>query len=150
GVGDGVDRDGDAIVDYRVARYDAARLRHAIAAEAELLEAAGAREIWAPLARLITYRPGTANARQDWLRRVESAGWGPNQLLLVSFPQMASCRMGDDARSSVVDAEHRVWGIRGLYIADASVFPTSSGVNAMITLMGIAHRAVGLLAASLP
>src|SRR5205814_1078057 len=134
-----VDRDGNAIVDYRVSRYDAAHHRHAIAAAAELLEAAGAREIWVPLARLISYRPGTANARQDWLRRVESAGWGPNQLLLVSFHQMASCRMGDDARSSVVDAEHRVWGIRGLYGADASVVPTSSGVNPMLTVIGIAH-----------
>ena len=144
-----VDRDGNAIVDYRVSRYDAAHLRRAIAAAAELLEAAGAREIWVPLARLITYRPGTANARQDWLRRVESAGWGPNQLLLVSFHQMASCRMGDDARTSVVDAEHRVWGIRGLYVADASVFPTSSGVNPMLTVMGIAHRAAGVIAAHL-
>jgi len=144
-----VDRDGNAIVDYRVSRYDSAHLHRAIAAAAELLEAAGAREIWVPLARLVTYRPGTANAREDWLRRVDSAGWGPNQLLLVTFHQMASCRMGSDARGSVVDAEHRVWGIRGLYVADASVFPTSSGVNPMLTVMGIAHRAAGVIAAHL-
>jgi len=130
-----VDRDSVAVVDYRVSRYDARHLRRAIAAAAELLEAAGAREIWVP--------------RKNWLRRVDSAGWGPNQLLLVTFHQMASCRMGGDARTSVVDAEHRVWGIRGLYIADASVFPTSSGVNPMLTVMGIAHRAAGVIAGHL-
>lgn len=144
-----VDRDGAAVVDYRVSRYDAAHLRRAIAAAAELLEAAGAREIWVPLARAISYRPGAANARKDWLRRVDLAGWGPNQLLLVTFHQMASCRMGASARTSVVDAEHRVWGIRGLYVADASVFPTSSGVNPMLTVMGIAHRAAGVIAGHL-
>ncbi len=144
-----VDRDGVAVVDYRVSRYDAAQLRRGIANAAELLEAAGAREIWVPLARDIRYRPGAANARENWLRRVDAAGWGANQLLLVTFHQMASCRMGASARTSVVDAEHRVWGIRGLYVADASVFPTSSGVNPMLTVMGIAHRAAGVIAGHL-
>jgi choline dehydrogenase-like flavoprotein len=80
---------------------------------------------------------------------VDAAGWGPNEILLVTFHQMASCRMGANARTSVVDAEHRVWGIRGLYVADASVFPSASGVNPMLTVMGIAHRAAGAIAAHL-
>ncbi|HEV8511426.1 MAG TPA: GMC family oxidoreductase [Gemmatimonadales bacterium] len=143
-----VDRDGVPVVDYHLSRYDRAHLRRAIAGAAELLEAAGAREIWLPLARAITYRPDPG-ARAEWLRRVDAAGWGANELLLVTFHQMASCRMGANARTSVVDAEHRVWGIRGLYVADASVFPTASGVNPMLTVMGIAHRAAGAIAAHL-
>lgn len=140
-----VDRAGCPIVDYRLSRYDAAHLRRALAAAAELLEAAGAREIWAPLARGVSYQPGARNARDEWLSRVDSAGWGPNQVLLATFHQMASCRMGASAQTSVVDPEHRVWGVRGLYVADASVFPTSSGVNPMLTIMGIAHRAAKVL-----
>jgi len=143
-----VDREGAAVVDYRLSRYDRAHLRGAIGAAAELLEAAGARDIWLPLARDVRYRPG-AGARQDWLRRVDAAGWGPNEILLVTFHQMASCRMGANAQVSVVDAEHRVWGIRGLYVADASVFPSASGVNPMLTVMGIAHRAAGAIATHL-
>ncbi|HLZ46241.1 MAG TPA: GMC family oxidoreductase [Gemmatimonadales bacterium] len=141
-----VDRDGAAVIDYRLSRYDRAHLRRAIAAGAEMLEAAGAREIWLPLARSVTYRPGRPNAREDWMRRVDAAGWGPNELLLVTFHQMASCRMGSTAATSVVDAEHRVWGIRGLYVADASTFPSASGVNPMLTVMAIAHRAAGVIA----
>jgi len=141
-----VDRDGAAVVDYRLSRYDRAHLRRAIAAAAEVLEGAGAREIWLPLARAVSYRPGTRAAREDWLARVDAAGWGPNELLLVTFHQMASCRMGASAKTSVVDAEHRVWGIRGLYVADASVFPTASGVNPMLTVMAIAHRAAAIIA----
>lgn len=141
-----VDRAGCPVVDYRLSRYDAAHLRRALAAAAELLEAAGAREIWSPLARWVRYQPGARNARDEWLSRVDAAGWGPNQLLLVTFHQMASCRMGATAQTSVVDPEHRVWSVRGLYVADASVFPTSSGVNPMLTIMGIAHRAAQLIA----
>jgi long-chain-alcohol oxidase len=141
-----VDREGTAVVDYRLSRYDRAHLRRAIAGAAEVLEAGGARDIWLPLARDVSYRPGGKDARLDWLRRVDAAGWGPNEILLVTFHQMASCRMGASARESVVDAEHRVWGIRGLYVADASVFPSASGVNPMLTVMGIAHRAAAVIA----
>ena len=141
-----VDRAGAAVIDYRLSRYDRGHLRRAIGAAAQLLEAAGAREIWLPLARAVTYRPGPKDARDDWLRRVDAAGCGPNELLLVTFHQMASCRMGASPRTSVVDAEHRVWGIRGLYVADASTFPSASGVNPMLTVMGIAHRAARLIA----
>ena len=144
-----VDRDGNPVVDYRLSRYDARHLRSGLAAAAELLEAAGAREIWAPLARPVSYRPGARRAREDWLDRVDATGWGPNQLLLVTFHQMASCRMGANRATSVVDAEHRVWGIQGLYVADASVFPTASGVNPMLSIMGIAHRAAGAIASHL-
>lgn len=145
-----VDRDGMPIVDYRLSRYDRAHLRQAIASAAQVIEAAGAREIWLPLARDVRYQPGSPNAREDWLRRVDAAGWGPNQLLLVTFHQMASCRMGASKRTSVVDAEHRVWGVRNLYVADASTFPSASGVNPMLTVMAIAHRAAGVIASHQP
>ncbi len=141
-----VDAQGNPVVDYRLSRYDAGHLRRAFDAAGELLEAAGAREIWAPLARFISYRPGAARTREEWLARVDSAGWGPNELLLVTFHQMASCRMGATARTSVVDADNRVWGIRNLYVADASTFPSASGVNPMLTVMAIAHRAAGVIA----
>ena len=142
-----VDRDGYPVVDYRLSRYDARHLRRGLETAAELLEAAGARAIWAPLARFVGYRPGVSRARQDWLARVDAAGWGPNELLLVTFHQMASCRMGSSARSSVVDAENRVWGMQNLFVADASTFPSASGVNPMLTVMAIAHRAAGIIAA---
>ena len=140
-----VDRDGAAVVDYRLSRYDRAHLRRAIGAAAEVLEAAGARDIWVPLARDVSYRPGSNAAREDWLRRVDAAGWGPNELLLVTFHQMASCRMGTNAAASVVDPDHRVWGTRGLYVADASTFPSASGVNPMLTVMAMAHRAAAVM-----
>jgi choline dehydrogenase-like flavoprotein len=143
-----VDRDGEPVVRYRPTAYDLAHLRRGIAAAGELLEAAGAREIWSAQARFVAYRPGPG-ARARWLDAVDAAGLGPNQQLLVTFHQMASCRMGSDRSTSVVNPENQVHGVPGLYVADASVFPTASGVNPMLTVMGIAHRAAGIIATAL-
>ena len=145
-----VDREGHPVVSYRVSPYDATHLRQAITAAAELLEAAGAREIWTPQSRWVAYRPGEGpGARARWAGRVDAAGYGSNELLLVTFHQMASCRMGGDPRSSVVNPDNQVHGIGGLFVADASTFPTSSGVNPMLTIMAIAHRAARIIGAAL-
>ena len=58
--------------------------------------------------------------------------------LLFSAHQMGTCRMGMDRTSSVVDQHGETWGCRSLYVCDASVFPTSSGVNPMLTTLAIA------------
>ena len=49
-----------------------------------------------------------------------------------------TARMGDDPRSSVVDADCRSWDIRNLWICDGSVFPTVGGVNPSLTIQAIA------------
>jgi hypothetical protein len=55
---------------------------------------------------------------------------------VFSAHQMGTCRMGRDARSAVCDERGEVFGAKGLYVADASLFPMSSGVNPMVTVMG--------------
>jgi len=145
-----VDGEGQPVVSYRLSRYDARHLRRGFAEGARLLEAAGAQEIWASQAQWISYRPdGNGMARRRWLEALDRAGFGPNQIQLASFHQMASCRMGGHAEHAVVDPENQVWGVPGLYVADASTFPSASGVNPMLTVMGIAHRAAGVIAANI-
>lgn len=54
------------------------------------------------------------------------------------FHQCATCRMGSDARTSVVDGRLSVHGIKGLRVADASIFPTipSGNTNAPAIMVG--------------
>ncbi len=52
-----------------------------------------------------------------------------------------TCRMGDDPRRSVVDAHGRSHAWRNLYVADASVFPSSGGGEApSLTIYALALR----------
>jgi choline dehydrogenase-like flavoprotein len=51
-----------------------------------------------------------------------------------------TARMGNDPRTSVVNADCRSWDIRNLWICDGSVFPTSGGVNPSLTIQAIACR----------
>jgi choline dehydrogenase-like flavoprotein len=142
-----VDRDGQPVVRYALSRYDTGHLRRGFAAAGELLAAAGAKEIWTPQAYPVSYRPnGQSSERDRWIAAADAAGYGPNQLTLVTFHQMASCRMGTSAATSVVNPEHQVWDVPGLYVVDASTFPSASGVNPMLTVMGMAHRAAGVIA----
>lgn len=52
---------------------------------------------------------------------------------------MGTARMGADRRRAVVDTRGQSWGVRGLYVADASLFPTASGVNPMVTAEALAY-----------
>ncbi len=51
-----------------------------------------------------------------------------------------SVRMGDDPRTSVVDADCRSWDIPNLWVCDGSVFPTVGGVNPSLTIQAVALR----------
>ena len=51
-----------------------------------------------------------------------------------------TCRMGDDPRHSVVDANLRLHGSPNLWICDASVFPSSGGGEApSLTIQALAY-----------
>ncbi|KAI4343321.1 hypothetical protein MLD38_027843 [Melastoma candidum] len=58
---------------------------------------------------------------------------------ICSAHQMGSCRMGTGPKRSAVSPVGETWEVEGLYVADASVFPTALGVNPMVTCQAIAY-----------
>ena len=74
----------------------------------------------------------------QWLRALRKAGNHGPEATWLSAHQMGSCRMSAKATDGVVDPRGAVWGTNNLYVADASVFPSASGVNPMITALSIA------------
>jgi choline dehydrogenase-like flavoprotein len=62
---------------------------------------------------------------------------------------IGTARMGDDPRSSVVNADCRLHGVENLYVAGAAVFPTSSQANPTLTIVALALRLAGHLKARL-
>lgn len=53
---------------------------------------------------------------------------------------IGTTRMHDDERSGVVDADCRVHGVRNLFVAGSSVFPTGGYANPTLTLVALAIR----------
>lgn len=61
-----------------------------------------------------------------------------------------SCRMTGDPRTGAVDLDGRVRGTKGLWVCDASLFPSPSAVNPQATVMAMSDlisRGIGGLAA---
>ena len=54
---------------------------------------------------------------------------------------MGTCRMGDDPQKSVVDRNHRVHGVRNLFVVDGSSFVTSARQQPTCTIQALAYRA---------
>jgi acyl-CoA reductase-like NAD-dependent aldehyde dehydrogenase/choline dehydrogenase-like flavoprotein len=72
----------------------------------------------------------------------------PREYAVFSAHQMGSCRMGRDPETSVANPWGELHDTKGVWIGDASAFPTASGTNPMITIMALAHRTAGAIAAA--
>lgn len=48
--------------------------------------------------------------------------------------------MGTRPEDSVVDSDHRVWGVPNLFVADGSVMPTQGAANPALTIMALSSR----------
>jgi choline dehydrogenase-like flavoprotein len=59
---------------------------------------------------------------------------------------VGGARMGFGPDDSVVDANHRVWGVPNLFVVDGSVLPTQGAANPALVIMALADRCADLLA----
>jgi len=60
---------------------------------------------------------------------------------------VGGCRMGTSPDNSVIDADHRVWGVPNVFVCDGSVMPTQGSANPALTIMALASRLGQRLAA---
>ncbi|KXT07178.1 hypothetical protein AC578_2418 [Pseudocercospora eumusae] len=150
-------KDGRITIDYSPSTYDKNHILEGVVRLAELMYVEGAREIYTAIPGVDAFIRPSANTDAkvslspnsspsitdsdfvEWTNKVRANGLPAPQTPYFSAHQMGSCRMGTSPKNSVVDDRGRVWGTQNLYIADTSVFPSASGVNPMITCMGIAR-----------
>jgi long-chain-alcohol oxidase len=143
----GQTRDGSVRVRYRQTPDDERRVIEGLVGAARVMEAAGATEIFTLHSPPLAYRPGPR--RHDrWAEQLYRTGLR-GKVTAFSFHQMGSCRMGTDPSTSAIGADNESHEVKGLFVVDASAFPTASGVNPMLTIYAIAHRAAGKIAARL-
>ena len=61
---------------------------------------------------------------------------------------MGSCRMGADPETCVANPCGELHDTPGVWIGDASAFPTASGTNPMFTMMALARRTAHAIASA--
>jgi long-chain-alcohol oxidase len=133
-------RGGRPRVHYELSPFDIEHVRQGLRGAAQVLAAAGASEIFSLHTPPVRVRPG----EHGWLERfgagIDARGYRYCRMSYITFHQMASCAMGADPARSVIGETGETHEVKGLYVADGSAFPTSSGVNPMITIMAIADH----------
>ena len=55
---------------------------------------------------------------------------------------LGGCPIGDSPQTGVVDAQQRVYGYEGMYVADGSVVPANLGVNPSLTITAMTEHAM--------
>jgi choline dehydrogenase-like flavoprotein len=100
-------------VTYKDHPDDLATMRHLQDRAVEILEAAGARRTWRTPVREQSF----------------------------STHMLGTCRMGTDARTSVVNSDHRSHDVRNLFICDGSSLVTGGRGQPTATIQALAYRA---------
>jgi len=85
---------------------------------------------------------------EDFGRRVHDGPLDPYEHAIFALHQMGSCRMGRDPSRSVANPWGELHDVPGVWIGDASAFPTASGTNPMATTMALAHRTAAAMSAA--
>ncbi len=130
--------DGSLRASYKLTSADADRLAFGIARAAEIHFAAGATEVYPNIARA-----GVLTAKR--LAEFESTSFKPSELRLEAFHPMGTARIASEDEG-VCAPNGSVHGLNDLYVADASLFPTSVGVNPMMTVIAFARQIASELA----
>lgn len=132
-----IDRGGKPLVHYTNGALERRLLERGMIEAARLHAAAGARTIFTlhtpPLER-------DGAQLDDLVNEIARRGVATNRVTLFSAHQMSSCRIGSSRATSVADPDGQVWDARGLFVTDASAFPSAVGVNPMLTVMALARR----------
>jgi choline dehydrogenase-like flavoprotein len=112
------------------------RLKTGMRRGAELLFAAGAREV------AFANQAFPPLEGPDDLARIDAFPIEPGWVTFTSAHNQGTCRMGTSPANSVVDQNLKVHGLENLYVMDGSVMPTSASTHTMIPIMAAADFAV--------
>jgi len=105
-------------------------MKRGMVLSARVLLAGGAREVFATAFR--ARRHTTPESMAEELETMPLS-----DMLLYSAHPMATCAMGTDPATSVLDSRGRSHALAGLWFMDAGAFPTSLGVNPQLTTMTV-------------
>ena len=140
-----IDSQGNSVVHYEVTAADVPMLMAGLKAQMRLMFESGC-DVLFPMHETVSWfvrdqAQSPEEQRQsleEYIKHVDSAGFVKLKNLCFSAHQMGSCRMAASPTQGPVAPSGEVWETDNLYVADASLLPTSLGVNPMITIESLA------------
>ncbi|QSZ30525.1 hypothetical protein DSL72_000079 [Monilinia vaccinii-corymbosi] len=136
-------------ISYTPSEFDRDHIMQGVLALAKICYVSGAKEIHVTAQGIYPFIRSTSSTSsnsndpssdpefQSWLQTLSTTSTKPPSSQFASAHQMGTSRMSARPQDGVVDPKGKVWGAEDLYVSDASVFPSASGVNPMITNMAI-------------
>jgi len=115
-------------IDYWPNEADRRELLFGLKACAQLLFAAGARKVYVPTSTPLTLESPHA------LGQIDALEIEPGSIDVTAVHPMASVPMGDDPQQAAVDSRGAHHHLRGLWVADGSLFPSSIGVPPQLSI----------------
>jgi len=79
------------------------------------------------------------DAVQKWASPVEEQDF--------AYHLLGTCRMGNDTKSSVINADHRTHDVKNLFLCDGSSLVTSGRGQPTLTISALAYRAADRITA---
>lgn len=125
---------GRPVAFYDLAPADFDRIKMGAARLCELLFEVGAHTIYTPFSGMEVLRSS------DDARRIESAPIPRERTEVVTVHMMGTARMGARRSAAVTDEFGRVYDTEGLFVCDASLFPSAVGVNPCETIQTLSTR----------
>jgi len=119
---------------------DVAHFRHGLRTMALMHEAAGAVEVLSLHRKRQHWTRASGEAIETYADRMAAASLSPFDHATFSLHHMGSARMGLDPATSVAGPFGELHDVSGVWIGDASAFPSASGTNPMLTTMALASR----------
>lgn len=127
-------------INYEPTKTDFEKLLDGIILAGEIFLAAGAESVMPNTFKYFEFKnKNELNSLKDLVK-------DSSELSLGSGHPMGGNIMSSSSERGVVNPEFKVFGYDNLYVCDASVFPSSTGVNPQLTVMTLADYAVPYIA----
>ena len=148
------DKNGYARYNWKLGQFDGKTILEGVEKSIEILLAAGATEVYfghPDIGSFKTQKQYTelvnSNEYKSYIAKVRQLD--PTKFTFFCAHQMSTCRMSATPQKGAVDSKGRLFGTENVYVADASVLPTSTGVNPMVSTYAIAHSIAQFIKADL-
>ncbi len=122
-----------ALVFYHLNNFDTMRLKRAVEILSEIYFSAGAKRVFTGIYAMPEINRNSFYAFKNL--RVK-----PSYIESMAFHPMGTMRMSSSPSRGVTGRFGEVHGFRNLFVADASIFPSSLGVNPMEGIMAFSMR----------